>query len=223
MSYLQAWKMTHAAWVVLMLAAAVGCEDKTAQPPASTQPARGPGAATAPPTATVASPGATVREGRWEANAPGRGVAYTVESKGGVVKLDMGGTVFEGTAHDGGRRYKTPSNEYLVTPTSDGFELRTKDKPTWHVAISATSVVLTTEGKKLSLDKAGEAIEVRNGAEVIGKVQTEGATVKVTDASGSVKWDGTDALVGAWGVLLMKDIGQPMQRLLFTELLVRRR
>jgi hypothetical protein len=89
--------------------------------------------------------------------------------------------------------------------------------------MKSDSVVLAAEGMQLSLDKAGDAIEIKKGTEVVGKVQTEGPKVKVTDASGAVKWDGTDGLMGAWGVLLMTDIGQPMQRLLFTELLARGR
>jgi hypothetical protein len=219
----QVLKVTGSAWVIVMLTAAAGCEDKTTQPPASTLPATGTSAPSSPPKAVAAAPDAKVREGRWEANSPGRGVAYTVESKGGVVTLNMGGTVFEGTDHEGGRRYKTASNEYLVVPTSDGFELRTKDKPTWRVIMKSDSVVLAAEGMQLSLDRAGDAIEIKKGTEVVGKVQTEGPKVKVTDASGAVKWDGTDGLMGAWGVLLMTDIGQPMQRLLFTEVLARGR
>lgn len=217
------------ALLVMMFAAMPGCEDKSAQAPAVTKPtapAASPeaGATTAPASnAAVAKPESKVRDGKWEAHSPGRGVAYTVESKGDVVTLNMGGTIFEGSAHEGGRRYKTAANEYLVVPTADGFELRTKDKPTWSVALSTDNVVFTADDKKFSLSKIGDAIEVKAGNDVIGKVQTEGPKVKVTDASGAVKWDGTDGLVGAWGVLLIKDIGQPMQRLLFTELLARGR
>jgi hypothetical protein len=221
--------MLDSAFLVVMLAAMPGCEDKSAQAPPATKPssqAAAPASATTTAPASneaAAKPESKVRDGKWEANSAGRGVAYTVESKGNVVTLNMGGTVFEGSAHEGGRRYKTATNEYLVVPTADGFELRTKDKPTWRVALSADNVIMTADDKKFSSSKVGDVIEIKSGNDVIGKVQTEGPKVKVTDASGAVKWDATDGLVGAWGVLLMTDIGQPMQRLLFTELLARGR
>ncbi len=219
--------------VVSMSVMIVGCEEKPAQPVkaeapvAATSSSSAPKATAAPtapaPAVVAAKPESKVRSGKWEANAPGRGVAYTVASDASVVTLDMGGTKFEGTAHEGGRRYKTQTNEYLIVPTADGFDLQTKDKPTWHVTFSGDNTVIAAEDKKFSLDKVADAFEVKQGGEVIGKVVTEGAKVKVTDASGAAKWDGTDGLVSAWGVLLMKDIGQPMQRVLFTELLARGR
>jgi hypothetical protein len=210
---------------VCLLAAVCACDDepKGAEPKpadASAQPASSP-AATETAKEEAAAP--RLREGNWKAKAAGRGVAYEVTCKKGKVVLDMGGRLFEGTAKDGGRTYTTSSSEYVIQPTDSGFELHTKDKPTWTVSFSKGTVALTSGDKKLEIVKEGEGLAVKRGDEVLGEVASDGEKVEVKSATGKTKYTGDDGLVAAWGVLILEDIGQPMRRLLFTELLARGR
>jgi len=82
--------------------------------------------------------------------------AYEVVAKGRVVKLDMGGTVFEGSDDEGGRRFTTSDGgNYLLERKGKGLEIAVEGKPTWRVAFAGDGLVLSSDDTKITIAKAG--------------------------------------------------------------------
>lgn len=199
----------------------VGCEGQapatTAAPTASANTAP---AATS--TASVAEPAPRRRDGTWGVDAPGRGRAYDIASKGGVTTLNMGGTVFEGKDDPKGRRYTTSSGgSYLLENKGDDLEIAVDGKPTWRVSFDGDDLKIASKDTTYTITKVGDSFEVKEGDKLIGKVVVEGEQVLVQDSSGKTEYQGKDGLVAGWGVLILEDIHPIAERIILTELLAR--